>query len=108
MTAKFRTWSEDRDPEEVGIHVGKFKVSLAELQLIDSRSLAVEMGMSEDILDEYELTGQPWTRSRGPDLNSWVPNSHPVPIFSPVFFCNSPRGLATPHVCTSIDTQMYI
>ena len=61
MTAKFRTWSEDRDPEEVGIHVSKFKVSLAELQLIDSRSLAVEMGMSEDILDEYELTGQPWT-----------------------------------------------
>ena len=62
MSARFRTWSDGPEAEEFGNFVGRFQVALAELQAIDSRSLAQEMGMTEDVLDDYEATGQPWTQ----------------------------------------------
>jgi hypothetical protein len=56
-TTTVKTWDEGTEDDQNGLEIGGIKVTYAELAEIDSRETALEMGVTEDLLELWSNQG---------------------------------------------------
>ena len=70
------TWSEGTDAGECGIDIDGIMISYAELELAETRSEALAMGVTRDLCDEYEAGGGTYLAG---SLREWLDSQLPEP-----------------------------
>ena len=62
-----KLWSEGKEMTESGVEIGGIQVSWAEIDLATDRKSAIDIGMTEDLCDDFEVDHRDYA-----DLPYWL------------------------------------
>ena len=62
-----KLWSEGKEMTESGVEIGGIQVTWAEIDLATDRATALDVGLTPDLCDDYEVDHKDYT-----DLPFWL------------------------------------